>query len=211
MRVAGLIVSLFASSSAFTAPVSFSTHAKIGNRADAPLVSMMMSEESEETDIQELSPSTIPAMTAAIWALTSTSAMAAGPDWGIFEGKTGSLLHPAMMFGMLALSGSTALLGFDWRRQRTIGDEINTLKKSLPDLGGAKTIAEAVAAAEAAEPRDSALIAKLKSGAPVEAEIAGLQAERKELAAKGSRDKHYSQGALLAFLGTCFAIEVSEK
>jgi hypothetical protein len=36
---------------------------------------------------------------------------------GLFEGKTGSLLHPVAMLGMLALSVSTALLGFDWRRQ----------------------------------------------------------------------------------------------
>mmetsp|Transcript_12592 Transcript_12592/g.30484 ORF Transcript_12592/g.30484 Transcript_12592/m.30484 type:complete len:266 (+) Transcript_12592:243-1040(+) len=126
---------------------------------------------------------------------------------GIFEGRTGSLLHPVMMFGMLALSLSTALLGFDWRRQRTIGDDISALKKTLPDLGGASTVADAIAAAKAAETPDNALISKLQAATSIEKEIQELQAERKQLADKGPRDKHYGQGAWLALLGTWFAIE----
>ena len=35
---------------------------------------------------------------------------AAGPDWGLFEGKTGSLLHPIMMFAMATYTLSTALV-----------------------------------------------------------------------------------------------------
>lgn len=127
---------------------------------------------------------------------------------GIFEGKTLSLLHPTMMIGMLTLSASTALLGFEWRRQRTIGDEITTLKKSLPDLGGASSVAEALSVAKAAETLDGSLVGKLEAALPVDAKIKDLQNERKELVAKGPRDKHYGQGAWLAFIGTCFAIEV---
>lgn len=59
----------------------------------------------------------IPALTIAMIMFTSSAAYADSPDWGIFEGKTGSLLHPVTMIGMLALSISTALLGFEWRRQ----------------------------------------------------------------------------------------------
>lgn len=131
--------------------------------------------------------------------------MAAGPDWGIFEGKTLSLLHPAMMAGMLGLSVSTALLGFDWRRQRTIGDEISSLKKQMPNLGGASSVAEAIAAAQAAE--DTILAARLQGSLAIEAQIKDLQNERKALSEKGAREKHFSQGSLLAFLGTLFAIE----
>ena len=108
-------------------------------------------------------------------------------DWhftGLFEGKTGSLLHPAMMFGMLALSVSTALLGFDWRRQRTIGGEITELKKSLPNLNGASTVAEALKACQAAEEVDSAQVARLQSALPIDAQIKELQNERKVLAGK---------------------------
>ena len=105
---------------------------------------------------------------------------------GIFEGKTGSLLHPAMMFGMLTLSVSTALLGFEWRRQRTIGDEISTLKKSLPKLDGAKSVPEALKACQAAEEIDSAQLARLQSALPIDSQIKELQVERKTLAGKYS-------------------------
>jgi Protein of unknown function (DUF4079) len=130
---------------------------------------------------------------------------------GIFEGKTGSLLHPVMMIGMLVLSLSTALLGVEWRRLRTIGDEISSLKKSIPDLGNASSLSEALTAAKSAESSDPALVSKLEAALPVDAQIRDLQNERKELAAKGPRDKHYGQGSLLAFIGTCFAIEVRNR
>ena len=110
------------------------------------------------------------------------------------------------MAGMLGLSISTALLGFDWRRQRTIGDEISTLKKQIPNLGGASSVAEAIAAAQAAE--DTILAARLQGSLAIEAQIKDLQNERKTLSEKGAREKHFSQGSLLVFLGTLFAIEV---
>jgi hypothetical protein len=129
---------------------------------------------------------------------------------GLFEGKTGSLLHPVMMIGMLTLSVSTALLGFEWKRQRTIGDDISSLKKTLPDLGGAASVSDALVAAKSAESPDRSLLSKLETALPIDAQIRDLQNQRKELVAKGPRDKHYGQGAWLAFIGTCFAIEVSE-
>jgi hypothetical protein len=95
--------------------------------------------------------------------------------------------------------------------QRTIGDEISALKKQLPDLGGAKTVAEALMAARAVETPDTGLVAKLQVAAPVEAEIKKLLDERKSLSEKGPRDKHYGQGAMLACIGTIFAIEVRAK
>ena len=99
-------------------------------------------------------------------------------------------------------------MGFDWRRQRTIGDEITSLKKTLPNLGGASTVGAAIEEATKAEPVDAAYVAQLQASLGTDAQIKELQDERKELAAKGARDKHYSQGALLAFMGTLFAIEV---
>ncbi|KAL7472514.1 hypothetical protein ACHAXS_012871 [Conticribra weissflogii] len=140
-------------------------------------------------------------------AFSPLAANAAGPDWGIFEGRTGSLLHPISMFGMAALSASTALLGFQWRRQRTLGDEISALKKTLPDLNGASSVKEALAAAESAEPVDAGYIAGLKSALSIESQINDLTKERKELASQGNRDKHFNQGSLLLFIGIAFAIE----
>lgn len=132
-------------------------------------------------------------------------ANAAGPDWGLFEGKTGSLLHPVIMGSMFLLSCTTALKGFQYKRQRTIGDEITALKKTLPDLGGATSLKDAIAQAESAE--DAALVNKLKAALPIQSDIDTLVAERKELSKQNLRDSHFSQGAILAFLGTAFAIE----
>jgi len=139
--------------------------------------------------------------------LAPEAANAAGPDWGIFEGRTGSLLHPVVMGGTFLLSCSAALKGFQYRRQRTLGDDISVLKKTLPDLGGASTVNDAIAQAKAAENPDGALVAKLQAALPIQKEIDALVAERKDLSSKGLRDSHFSQGALLAFLGTAFAIE----
>lgn len=142
-----------------------------------------------------------------VWAATSSSAMAAGPDWGIFEGRTGSLLHPLTMGSLLLFSLYTGFLGLQWRRQRTLGDEISSLKKQLPDLGGASSLTEALASAKAAEEPSSTRVYELEKALPLSKEIEGLVQERKDLVAAGPRDKHFSQGALLAFLGTAFAIE----
>ena len=147
-------------------------------------------------------------VTAAMWTATAEMATAAGPDWGIFEGRTGSLLHPVTMGSMFLFSAYTAFLGFQWRRQRTLGDEISQLKKTLPDMGGASSVAEAIAAAQ--ETEDTAKVAAFNAAKGTEAEIAALQQERKDLAAAGPRDKHFAQGALLAFIGTAFAIEVCD-
>lgn len=140
-------------------------------------------------------------------AVSPLAANAAGPDWGIFEGRTLSMLHPATMFGMLALSLSTALLGFQWRRQRTIGDDISALKKTLPDLNGAKSVSAALADAESAEEVDSMYVSKLKAALPVQQQVDDLVSERKELSSQGNRDKHFSQGSILLFIGTAIAIE----
>jgi hypothetical protein len=133
--------------------------------------------------------------------------LAAGPDWGIFEGRSLSLLHPVMMGSMLIFSLYTAFLGFNWRRQRTMGDEISTLKKSLPKFSES-SLSEAIAGAKAADTVDSALVSKLQAALPIESEISTLTAERKELSSQNNKDRHFNQGSLLALIGTSFAIEV---
>jgi len=114
-----------------------------------------------------------------------------------------------MMGSMALFSLSTALLGFQWRRQRTIGDEINTLKKTLPNLNGASSVKDAIAAAESEESVDTAYVSSLKGALSIESNIEELQKERKELAGASPRDKHFNQGSLLLFIGIAFAIEVS--
>lgn len=138
-------------------------------------------------------------------ALVPEVANAAGPDWGLFEGKTGSLLHPVVMGSMFLLSCTTAFKGFQYRRQRTLGDDITALKRNLPNLGGAVSLKEAIAQAETGE--DAVLVSKLKAALPIQNEIDALVAERKELTSQNVRESHWNQGAILAFMGTAFAIE----
>lgn len=142
----------------------------------------------------------------ALLALTPEAANAApSPDWGLFEGKIGSLLHPVTMASMFAFSLNTALKGFQYRRQRTMGGEISELRKTLPNLGGESTLAAAIAAAQEAE--DFTLAQKYQNAMPIQAQIDELTVERKKLSSMGLKDKHFSQGATLAFIGTAFAIE----
>lgn len=142
-----------------------------------------------------------------VWGTTAQVALADSPDWGLFEGRIGSLLHPVAMGSMFLFSLYTAFLGFQWRRQRTLGDEISALKKSIPNLDGADSVSAALVIAK--ESNDLYKINSLTAALGVEAKVNELVAERKSLAEAGPRDKHFQQGALLAFIGTVFAIEVS--
>jgi len=135
-------------------------------------------------------------------------AYADNPDWGIFEGRTGSLLHPIMMASLLVYSLSTALLGFQWRRQRTMGSEISDLRAQLPAGMKSKSDLEAAIKAATTEGGGSVSVSQLQAAIPIAEEIEKLQQERKDLAAADPREKHFGQGAILAFLGIAFAIEV---
>lgn len=59
-------------------------------------------------------------------------AYAAGGEYGILEGRIFSLIHPVVMFSLFVATGYAGYLGYQWRRIRTIQDEINDLKKQVP-------------------------------------------------------------------------------
>lgn len=42
--------------------------------------------------------------------------MAKGGELGILEGRTGALIHPAIMFFLFFATGYTGYLGYQWRR-----------------------------------------------------------------------------------------------
>jgi hypothetical protein len=95
---------------------------------------------------------------------------------------------------LLGASGYAGYLGFQWRRVRTIPEEVATLKAQLPK-------APAGDAAGAAAPALSA------ADKEVQARIEALGEERKALLAEGVRDKHFNWGSLLLALGVAIAIE----
>jgi hypothetical protein len=108
------------------------------------------------------------------------------PDWGLFAGRTASLLHPWTMGSLLMFALSTAYLGFQWRRQRTLGDEIATLQKKMPPPN-----------LNSSEPRQIS---------PLEVQIATLTRECKEIASKGPRDQHFPKVHSWLALAQCLPL-----
>jgi hypothetical protein len=149
---------------------------------------------------------------AVLFGLPAVSYADVSPDWGMFEGKTGSLLHPVIMGGLLLLQISTATKGFQWRRQRTISEEIPILnKEKLPPLPeGATTLQEYVDMMKRAGTDDKEILLILyiwyKKALEVDLQVKALREERRVLASQNSRDRHFHQGAILAFLGIVLAI-----
>lgn len=218
MRVASLVLVVVASAGAFAPPtptfqakptvgVSSSTVRFLldGTQDDQQVRRYEFPSDNGNISNQKRSSKLVPAAGSVMmaWLTTTGVANADSPDWGIFEGRTGSLLHPLTMGSLFVFSLYTAFLGFQWRRQRTIGDEIAELKKSMPSLGSYKTINEALASGEI----DNA--AALQAAIPIEQQIQALTAERKELSSQNNRDRHYGQGSWIALIGTLFAIEVN--
>ena len=58
-------------------------------------------------------------------------ALAAGGEFGIFEGRTFALIHPIVLGGLFFYTLYAGYLGWQWRRVRTIQNDINELKKQL--------------------------------------------------------------------------------
>jgi hypothetical protein len=63
---------------------------------------------------------------------TAQDALALDGQFGILEGRIFALIHPVAMGALLLATGWAGYLGWQWRRVRTIQDEINALKKQVP-------------------------------------------------------------------------------
>eukprot|EP00898_Chlorokybus_atmophyticus_P002198 jgi/Chlat1/297/Chrsp1S03178 len=121
------------------------------------------------------------------WLLDAQAALAKDGELGILEGKSVALLHPLFMGTLFALSLQAAYLGWQWRRVRTIGTDISSLKAQLP----AKSQKEG----EESKPH------------PLEAEITKLTEERKALTKGNFRERHYNVGSILLGSGVLLGIE----
>lgn len=134
--------------------------------------------------------------------LAPEAAVAKGGKYGLMEGRTLSLLHPIAMAGLFGVALYSAYSGWQFRRMRTIGGDIQELKASI------KIPAAQLKAAQAAEEPDAIHIASLqRQVAPTLAQIDELTKTRKTLSAGGFRDLHYNLGSLLLGAGVLFAIE----
>ncbi|KAI3449298.1 hypothetical protein Pfo_005963 [Paulownia fortunei] len=118
--------------------------------------------------------------------LDPEDAFAVGGDFGILEGRSFALIHPIVMSGLFLYTLYAGYLGWQWRRVRTIQEEINELKKQV------KPVAVTPDGTPPAEP---------PKPSPVEAKIQKLSEERKELIKGSYRDKHFNAGSILLGFG----------
>ncbi|MQL87564.1 hypothetical protein Taro_020111 [Colocasia esculenta] len=118
-------------------------------------------------------------------------ALAVGGEFGLLEGRTFALIHPVAMSGLFLYTLWAGYLGWQWRRVRTIQDEINELKKQV------KPKPAAVAAGGAEAP---------PAPSPVETKIQQLTEERKGLLKGSYRERHYNAGSILLGFGVFEAV-----
>ncbi|KAM3296423.1 hypothetical protein ACQJBY_038647 [Aegilops geniculata] len=150
------------------------------------------------------SPSAVPSLRSAAVALAGAvpllaalpppDALAVGGELGIIEGRTVALLHPAIMGGLFAYTLWAGYLGWQWRRVRTVQDEITELKKQVRPAAAATPAAVGAGDSAAPPPPPAA-----KS--PTEIKINELTEERKKLVKGGFRDRHFNAGSILLGLG----------
>jgi hypothetical protein len=140
------------------------------------------------------------AAVAALLLLPADAALAVGGELGILEGRSFALLHPLIMGGLFAYTLWAGYLGWQWRRVRTVQDEINALKKQLKPAAAA-TPAAVGAGADSSSTTTPPPAAASKSPSPAEARIEELTDERKALLKGSFRDRHFNAGSLLLGLG----------
>ncbi|KAJ4770622.1 Stromelysin-1 [Rhynchospora pubera] len=129
--------------------------------------------------------------------LSPEAALAANGEFGILEGRTLALIHPVVMGGLFVYTLWAGYLGWQWRRVRTIQDEINELKKQVkaPAVEAAPVTAGGGSETAAPPPPPSPEVSA------VEAKIQQLTEERKALLKGSYRDRHFNAGSLLLGFG----------
>ncbi|KAL5572169.1 hypothetical protein UlMin_021766 [Ulmus minor] len=116
--------------------------------------------------------------------LDPKDAFAGGGEFGILEGRSFALIHPIVMGSLFVYTLWAGYLGWQWRRVRTIQNEITELKKQVKP-----TLVTPEGAPVEAPP------------SPVDVKIQQLTEERKELLKGSYRDRHFNAGSLLLGFG----------
>ncbi|KAL3613505.1 hypothetical protein CASFOL_042650 [Castilleja foliolosa] len=118
--------------------------------------------------------------------LDPEDAVAVGGQLGILEGRSFALIHPIVMSGLFSYTLYAGYLGWQWRRVRTIQEEINELKKQVQPVA---VTPDGNPSAEPPKP------------SPLQPKIQQLTEERKELIKGSYRDKHFNAGSILLGFG----------
>lgn len=117
----------------------------------------------------------------------SERALAVSGEFGLLEGRSVALVHPIAMGALFAYTLWAGYLGWQWRRVRTIQDEINELKKQVKP-----------------QPKEEG--AAPAPPLPIETKIQQLTEERKQLLKGSFRDRHFNAGSILLGFGVLEAV-----
>ncbi|GAB4861556.1 hypothetical protein Ancab_036749 [Ancistrocladus abbreviatus] len=139
---------------------------------------------------QRLKSAYLPLIATALPFLDSKAALAVEGEFGLLEGRTLSLVHPVVMGGLFLCTLWEGYLGWQWRRVRTIQNEINELKKQVKPV---PVTPDGTPASDAPP-------------SPVETKIQQLTEERKELLKGNFRDRHFNVGSVLLGFGVFTSI-----
>ena len=156
---------------------------------------------------------------ATVLLLPTQEAFAAASDYGIFAGRSASMLHPITMFLLFGTTLYSGFLGLQWRRLRGLSDEIKVLQQQAPRLSSGLATFPLSAAVKAideklksAEPAEQATLtqdlAKLKTStaAELDAKIEELKATRSSLQKADLKTKHESTGSVLLSVGVTVSL-----
>ncbi|KAI4328953.1 hypothetical protein L6164_021263 [Bauhinia variegata] len=121
--------------------------------------------------------------------LEPKDALAVEGEFGILEGRSFALVHPIVMGGLFFYTLWAGYLGWQWRRVRTIQNEINELKKQVKPTP--------------VTPEGTPVEAPPST---VEVKIQQLTEERKELLKGSFRDRHFNAGSILLGFGVLEAV-----
>ena len=125
------------------------------------------------------------------------------------QGTLVSLIHPAIMDFLFLSTLWTGYLGWQWRRTRTIPEELKQLKKELPekDAEGNRPVSKVdgrIAALEEVSLADTHLLqASMQRSL---ASTAVLLQQRKLMSKKEYKGRHHNWGGLIMGLGTATAV-----
>ena len=162
-----------------------------------------------------------------VFTFAECASAAGDPAFGVFAGRTASLIHPFTNFALFGTSIYAAYLGLQWRRLRDMGEEIKSLNSKLPQLstGGmarsptgelVTSIKKDIARLSLIDVADSTNtvqinslrsdLRKLEEVADVDAKILDLTATRKALQSMNLKDKHHQAGSVLLGVGVTVAV-----
>ncbi len=160
--------------------------------------------------------------TALNFLLPAQEALAKGGEYGLLEGRIGSMMHPLTMLALFGTSVYSGYLGLQWRNLREIGEKLKQLNSDIPKLSSGMSASFPLSGtisklrseitslnAETDASQISKLnkdISTLSSQLDLDITYTELSNTRKELVAANLRDKHYATGSVLLGVGVGVAL-----